>query len=297
VPSPSAIFRYLANFHDKEQENYRQPGKAFIPVSNEHLRGFVGINRDFSEFSILQNSESTATLDMDATLVATSKANALFCYKGYKSYQPLNTWWAEQEIILHTEFRDGNVPAGFEQLRVFKEALECLPEGVEHVRLRSDTAGYQHNLLRYCATGVNSRFGVIEFAIGCDVTPEFKKAVAEVQESEWNPIYKMVNGKKQETGVECAEVCFVPNAIGHSKKGPEYRYLAKREAMVEQRVLGESWASKRMKAVRFSLIKLPGRVVKRSRSLIIRMTRNHPSLELLINARREIAMLKPAPCG
>jgi len=407
VPSPSAIFRYQANFHDKEQEKYRQSGKAFIPVPNEHLRGFVGVNRDFAEFSSFQNPESTATLDMDATLVATSKANALFCYKGYKSYQPLNTWWSEQEIILHTEFRDGNVPAGFEQLRVFKEALECLPEGIEQVRLRSDTAGYQHNLLRYCATGVNSRFGVVEFAIGCDVTPEFKKAVAEVQESEWKPIYKIVNGKKKETGVEWAEVCFVPNAIGHSKKGPEYRYLAKREAMVEQRVLpgmeqqvlpgmeqqvlpgmeqqlnlpfqtmevegkkckvfgivtnmdwngedlihwfhkrcgkseeahgvmkddlaggklpsddfgenaawwwimilafnlnaimkrlvlGESWASKRMKAVRFSLIKLPGRVVERSRSLIIRLTKNHPSLELLVDARRKIAMLKPVPCG
>ena len=26
-------------------------------------------------------------------------------------------------MVLHSEFRDGNVPAGFEQLRVFKEAL------------------------------------------------------------------------------------------------------------------------------------------------------------------------------
>jgi len=41
------------------------------------------------------------------------------------------------------------VPAGFEQLRVFKEALDCLPEQVKTVRLRSDTADYQHNLLRY----------------------------------------------------------------------------------------------------------------------------------------------------
>jgi len=37
--------------------------------------------------------------------------------------------------------------------------------------------------------------------------------------------------------VEWAEVCFVPNAIDHSKKGPEYRYLVKREALVEQRQL------------------------------------------------------------
>jgi hypothetical protein len=70
-----------------------------IPQANEHLSGFVGINKNLATFSSLQQAESTATLDMDATLVATSKAEALFCYKGYKSYQPLNTWWAEQEII------------------------------------------------------------------------------------------------------------------------------------------------------------------------------------------------------
>ena len=61
--------------------------------------------------------------------------------------------------------------------------------------------------------------------------------------------------------------------------------------------LGESWQPKRMKAVRFSLINLPGRVVKRSRHFIIRLTKNHPSLELLVEARKKIAMLKPEPCG
>ena len=391
VPSASAIFRYLAQFHDAQQEGHRQGGKAFIPEANEHLSGFSGINKELAAFSSQQQAESSATLDMDATLVATNKADALFCYKGFRSYQPLNTWWAEQELVLHTEFRDGNVPAGFEQLRVFKEALNCLPEGIQTVRLRSDTAGYQHDLLRYCATGANKRFGVIEFAIGCDVTPEFKQAVAEVEELDWKPIYKMVNGEKKKTAVQWAEVCFVPNAIGHSKKGPQYRYLAKREVLVEQRVLpgmdqqlslpfptmhikgqkykvygivtnmdwdgeelihwyhkrcgkseeahavmkddlaggklpsadfgsnaawwwimilafnlnammkrlvlGESWQPRRMKAVRFCLINLPGRVLKRCRRLIIRLTKNHPSLELLIEVRNKIAMLKPQPCG
>jgi len=292
---------------------------------------------------------------------------------------------------LHTEFRDGNVPAGFEQLRVFKEALDCLPEQVKTVRLRSDTAGYQHNLLRYCAAGENSRFGVIEFAIGCDVTKEFKKAVVQIEESEWKPIHKTAYGRKYATGTEWAEVCFVPNAIGHSKKGSEYRYLAKREvldkqqelpgldrqielpfptmdiddrrykvfgmvtnmdwegerlihwlhercgkseeahavmkddlaggklpsddfgenaawwwimilafnlnAMMKKLAMESSWLSKRMKAVRFSFINLPGRVVTRSRSLIIQLTKNNPVMELLINARRKIAMLQPVPSG
>jgi hypothetical protein len=91
--------------------------------------------------------------------------------------------------------------------------------------------------LKYCATGEHGRYGVIEFGIGCDVTKEFKKAVEQVEESERKPIYKTAYGKKYKTGVEWAEVCYVPNAVGHSKKSPEYRYLAKREALDKQQEL------------------------------------------------------------
>ena len=51
-------------------------------------------------------------------------------YKGEQAYQPINTYWYERGVMLHTEFRDGNVPAGYEQLRVLKEAaLGYLPAG------------------------------------------------------------------------------------------------------------------------------------------------------------------------
>ena len=59
-----------------------------------------------------QHPVAQATLDMDATLIETQKREALYCYKHFKAYQPLNTWWAEQGLIVHSEFRDGNVPAG-----------------------------------------------------------------------------------------------------------------------------------------------------------------------------------------
>ena len=186
IPSPSAVFRYLSSFHDDKE---------------------------------------IATLDQDATLVETMKRDALYSYKGFKAYQLFNTWWSEQELVLHTEFRDGNVPAGHEQLRVLKEALALLPEGIEKVRLRSDTAGYQHDLLRYCEKGENERFGRIEFAIGCDVTPEFKKAV------------------------------------------------------------------------RFSLINIPGRIIERSHEMLLRLVKGNPATELLIAARQRILALCPAPSG
>ena len=179
-----------------------------------------------------------ATLDMDATLVETTKSDALFCYKHYRAYQPMQVYWAEQALMLHTEFRDGNVPAGFEQKRVLKEALSYVPDGVVKVRVRSDTAGYQHELLKYCETGENKRFGRIEFTISCDVTSEFRRAVEEVAEEDWHPLYREVNGKRVMTKREFSEVCFVPNAIAFGSKAPVYRYLATREALDNQQLPG-----------------------------------------------------------
>jgi len=384
VPSPSAIFRYLEAFHDPLEEKKRKKGTAFIPAPNGHSQGLIRVNRDLVASIQKHRPKTEATLDGDATLAETQKEDALFSYERYKAYQPFNTWWAEQELLLHTEFRDGNVPAGYEQLRVFKEALDLLPQGVTKVYLRSDTAGYQHDLLRYCEKGENKRFGRIAFAIGADVTKEFKKAVAEVEDSDWRPVTKEIEGKMVATGKEWAEVCFVPAAICHSKKDPVYRYIATREllgqpelpgmegqvalpfqtltmeakrykifgivtnrdiegselvdwlhkrcgkseeahaimkedlaggrfpsgdfgenaawwwimilafnlnAAMKQLALGGSWVAKRMKALRFSLINLPGRVLDHARELAVRLAKGHPSLEVLLAARQRIMEL------
>jgi len=236
IASPSSIFRYLAHFHNGEEEKKRKNGKAFIPRSNEYLSKFLAINSQLLYFMYKRKPEKRATIDMDATLAATNKKSALYNYKGDQSYQPFNVWWFEMDFLLHTEFRDGNVPAGYEQLRLLKESLSVLPEGVEEIYVRSDTAGYQHELLKYCDLGLDERFGRIHFAIGCDVTPAFKRSVLFDKDLEWHPIYKPVNGENQESGQEWAEVCFVPNEIARSKKGREYRYVAVREEL-EQKAL------------------------------------------------------------
>ena len=236
LPSSSALFRYLASFHDAGQEKHRQEGKAFIPEANVHLKALGKINKELIGFE--NSGEETATLDMDATLATTWKDQALYSYKGEKSYQPLNTYWYERGVILHSEFRDGNVPAGHEQKRVLQEALQQLPSYITKVRLRSDTAGYQHDLLEYCDKEDNKCFGKIEFAIGCDVTQEFRKAVSEVPEEDWRPLFRKVKDDLVPTGRQWAEVCFVPNKLCHSKNGPEYRYLATREELKQTELPG-----------------------------------------------------------
>ncbi len=345
-------------------------------------QGLHKVHADKVGFVQSRSPRREATLDMDATLVETHKQQALYSYRKYRAYQPLTVYWAEAELIAYSEFRDGNVPAGYQQLRVFTEALGHLSCGVGKVMLRSDAAGYEHELLRYCAEGRDERFGVIEFAIGVDVTPEFSRAVYEVAEQGWHPLHRRLASTWVQTGQQWAEVNFVPNWIGHSKKSPEYRFIAIREPLREQPlpgmeaqlelpfpamrmaggawhkvsglvtnrelagdevvrwyrqrcgggeqvhsvlksdlaggrlpsglfganaawwaiavlafnlssamkrlVLGGQWVSKRLKAVRFALIALPGRVMRRARKLIIRLARDHPSYELLLRARQRI---------
>ena len=248
LPSKSSAFRGLEKFHDPNEEKVKEKrrekaektgkDKAYVQKPNELLKGLKEVHRQLVAATQRRAVQTEATLDQDATLVGTRKDEALRCYKGFKAYQPLNTYWAEQGLVLHTEFRDGNVPAGYEQLRVLREALVNLPEGVEKVYLRSDTAGYQVNLLKYCAEGHNERFGVIEFAVGVDVCKEFKKAVLKVEEEDWQPLKKQVGDEWVETGQQWAEVCFVPNWVGHKKHGPEYRFLATRELLKQLELPG-----------------------------------------------------------
>lgn len=233
--SSSPVFRYLSAFHDQQQEEKRQQGHAFIPTPNEHLQALGKINQDFIASVQSRSPQTQATIDMDATLVGSEKEQALWSYKHYKAYQPFNVYWFEQDQIVLSEFRDGNVPAGYQQLRLLKETLGQLPAGVEKVCVRSDTAGYQKDLLRYCAEGTNDRFGVIDFAIGINVTESFRQAVREVTEGQWHPITRTDSeGRSYETHQQWAEVCYVPNWAGHSNKNPDYRFIATRTKLHKQ---------------------------------------------------------------
>lgn len=392
VVSASAARRYLSAFHDENQECKRIRGKAFIPRPNEHLLGLGRVNSELVSWVQRSSAQRIATLDIDATLVETSKSNALFCYKGYRAYQPFNVWWAEQELMVHSEFRDGNVPAGYDQLRVVKEAMSYLPESVKTVRLRSDTAGYEHVLLRWLHDKdktEHKRLGRIEFAVSCDVTREFKSAVEDVDEDDWHHVYKEMDGRQVRTGREWAEVCFVPNPIGFGNNAPVYRYIATREALRDQPlpgmdalqmnlpfqtmsrrgvtykvfgvvtnmdwdanavilfhdkrcgkceeahkilkedfaggkmpssefganaawwaiailamnlssamkrvVLGGVWSNRRMKAIRFLLINVPGHLIEKARQLSMRLSSNHPAFEVLTRMRVRIYELSAGP--
>ena len=82
--------------------------------------------------------------------------------------------------------------------------------------VRSDTAGYPQEFLRYCAEGKDQRFGVIEFAVGVDVPPGFKAAAARTGEEEWRELDREVDGRRVETGQQYAGTAR-PDALASEK--------------------------------------------------------------------------------
>jgi len=62
-------------------------------------------------------------------------------------------------------------------------------------------------------------------------------------------------------------------------------------------VLGKNWVTKRMKALRFHLIGLPGRVVSHARRLIIRLGAGAEALATIVTARQTIRALACGPAG
>jgi hypothetical protein len=176
IPSPSAGRGYLGNFHNVAEESKQKQGSSYIPEENEHLAGFRSIHTFCFQQAFNMKPLSNITLDQDATFINTNTKNALYNYQGEKSYEAFNTYCPEYDMVVGTQFRDGNVPPGYEQLEELKRVLSYMPAGIEKVSLRSDSAGYQQELLEYCCEGKDERFGIIDFTISCPVTKYFREA-------------------------------------------------------------------------------------------------------------------------
>jgi len=225
-PSSSALLRYLKRF----DEGYKSKmGGAYVPELSPGLRGLEEMNVELISFMQKNRPVEVATLDMDATLIPSEKTEACMSYKGFKGYQPVNAYWYEQEMVVHSEFRDGNVPAGYNLKEVFEKSLLNLPESVSRVYLRSDSAGYKYELLDYCHEGKNARFGRIEFCVSSVASKELRESVSEVSEADWHPLYMKVGNKKVASGQDWAEIFYVPSRKGFRLDAPMYRYLAIRE--------------------------------------------------------------------
>jgi len=155
--------------------------------------------------------ERTATLDVDATLVESHKDAATVAYDGPRGYHPVVVLWAEQDVILHDQFRDGQVPAGCGNVRVLEQAVANLPPGITAVRLRADRALYETAVLRWCEDDDHP----LAYAISADLSAQLRAEITRLPERAWQ-----VEREELDAIRTWAEGPYVPSDGDHRKGRP-----------------------------------------------------------------------------
>jgi hypothetical protein len=216
IPAPNTVRDFLESFHEEGLPLFQAGDHASVPSESLTLVGLALGSRRLLQWSQERTPEKTATLDVDASVYEACKRSAQTAYEGTRGYQPVIALWAEKDLIVSDEFRDGNVPAGSGNERVIRGAVASLPEGVEERYVRGDSALYEHGVLRYLdGAGIG-------YAISADMTPELRRVVEAVPESTWR-----LDQEEADAWREWAEVEFCPADGDTRKVGPvARRYLA-----------------------------------------------------------------------
>jgi len=198
-PSPDALLDFLVQFHDPSCWEGRPPEKkAWVAPESAGLRGLESINREVVARGA-DRSVRQATIDHDGTIIEAHKRDATWAYEGTRGFQPLVAVWAEQQLVVADEFRDGNVAGGEDPLSSVERAFANLPSWVEERRFRADSAAYYAPLLKYL---VREKIG---FAISADMTKELRSCCIAVPEPRWTLLER-----REREQVDLAEVEFTP---------------------------------------------------------------------------------------
>jgi hypothetical protein len=215
LPSPDALLDFLHGFEDPSVWKERPEGKpAWVPPESGALRGLSEVNRALIERGA-DPSVKTATVDHDGTIIESHKREAKVAYEGTRGYQPLLAVWAEQDLILADEFRDGNVAGGEDPVTSVKRAMDVLPAWVEKRYFRGDSADYNTPLLKYLvAQGIT-------FTISADMTKQLRARCVALAESDW----QRMEVRDREV-VDVSEVEFEPG--DWPKTALPLRYVAMR---------------------------------------------------------------------
>jgi hypothetical protein len=230
IPSPEVARKFLYQFHEEEKieaAKGRRIGAeiAYIPEESEPLVGLGLVNRALvQELGRRCPEQRIATVDQDATIIESRKQEALRTYEGERGYQPMLAVWAEMNVVLADEFRDGNVPAMMAPLAVAQQAFAALPETVTTYYYRGDSACHESGLINWLRdeSRAEGPRGFIGFAISARMSEALHQAIGKVPEEAWEPY-----GKAHPAEIrECAEVSFVPGEKSEHKDTQPLRYIA-----------------------------------------------------------------------
>jgi len=234
LPSVTAEREFLERFHDPELEKQRPKRaeqKSFIFPSSGPVAALQevqsGLVRRIAKLYEKQGQpQRIATVDQDATIIESHKQAAYYHYEEGRGYQPMVAVWAELDLVLADEFRDGNVPAKQDPLTCAKLAFAALPETIQKRYFRGDSACHENDLLDWLKAPEREREpgGPITFAISAVLSEPLAQALRAVKESDW----KTFDTEDDGTLRQWAEVDFVPGEKSEHKDSKPLRYVGLR---------------------------------------------------------------------
>jgi len=234
VPSERCVADFLEAFHDPEKvaqaraAAQQQEHLSFIPEETAALVGLGQVARGLVRAVVGRSKQpaTRATVDQDATIIESHKREALWTYEGTRGYQPMVAVWAETELILADEFRDGNVPALSSPVTCAKAAFAALPDTVTEFYFRGDSACHESGLLNWLRNPEreDGPKGFIGFAVSARMSEDLGKALKAVPETQWTMFGKDVDGTLR----QWAEVDFVPGEKVEKKDIEPLRYVGLR---------------------------------------------------------------------
>ena len=223
-PSDRSIHDWLERFH--------HAGAEGLGTFDEILRRIAG-------YGFAASGSTSATIDLDATIVRSFKKGCEYTYRaangdvpGERGFQPLIAFCPEIGMVLHSEMRDGNVPASKGNLEALAAVLGRLPRSVERAMVRTDGAGYQERIIRFCndpsvRPEPLRRFGTVAMVAGAPRTKALMEEVDRLPEDAWRPL----PADGEACRLEVAELGFVPNIGARQGASHVMRFVATRREL------------------------------------------------------------------
>lgn len=193
-------------------------------VRHDGLDALSRVNRRMLGRIAKQTGVTTATLDCDASLFASSNRGARMSYKGERGYMPMLAFRDELGMVVHDDFRHGNASPGSNALEFLQETLAQLPAQVTRVNVRSDSAWYQAEVMDFCH---GRGYG---FCIGADRDDAVKQSIMGVDEKQWERIDLCSDPADPEPCVR-EWACETVHALNQSKQA--YRLIVIRKERMQ----------------------------------------------------------------
>ena len=233
-PKATALREFLDRFHEPGIEQVRGEAPqqlSFIMPETSALQGLSSVqagtvNRIASLYDCRGHGQRIATIDQDATIIESHNRAAYRHYEGGRGYQPMLAVWAEADLVVADEFRDGNVPTGQAPVGCCRKAFAALPNTVSERYFRGDSACYETELLQWLSADerAGEPGGRIGFAVSAVMSSQLAECARKVDEEQWETFDTDPDGTKR----QWAELDFLPSQRSEHKDSRPLRYVGLR---------------------------------------------------------------------